>query len=74
MLETRLKHIKEDIPNVKLENSTVGCGEAGVGGFFGMGSSNAGIIGVECLIAALFWVIAYAVFNKGIQIYESAGN
>lgn len=46
----------------------------GVGGFFGMGSSNAGIIGVECLIAALFWVIAYAVFNKGIQIYESAGN
>lgn len=33
-----------------------------------------GVIGIECAIAAVFWLIAYAVFHKGISIYESAGN
>ena len=46
----------------------------GRGGFFGAGSSNVGVIGIECLIAGLFWCIAYSVFQKGISIYESAGN
>ena len=46
----------------------------GKGGFFGIGSSNAGVIGIECMIALLFWCIAYAVFQKGLSIYESAGN
>lgn len=46
----------------------------GVGGFFGEGISNAGVIGIECVIAIVFWCIAYATFKKGISIYESAGN
>ena len=33
-----------------------------------------GVIGIECAIAGGFWLIAYAVFHKGISIYESAGN
>lgn len=33
-----------------------------------------GVIGIECAIAAVFWLIAYGVFRKGISIYESAGN
>ena len=33
-----------------------------------------GVIGIECAIAGVFWLIAYAVFHKGISIYESAGN
>ncbi len=45
----------------------------GVGGFFGSGS-NIGVIGIEVLIAIIFWVVAYATFQKGISIYESAGN
>ena len=45
----------------------------GVGGFFGSGS-NIGVIGIECIIALVFWIIANATFQKGISIYESAGN
>ena len=33
-----------------------------------------GVIGIECVIAVVFWCIAYALFNKGTQVYESAGN
>jgi ABC-2 type transport system permease protein len=33
-----------------------------------------GVVGIECAIAVLFWIIAYSVFRKGIRIYESAGN
>ena len=36
--------------------------------------TNIAVIGVEVVIALLFWVIAYATFKKGISIYESAGN
>ncbi|MEY8266880.1 ABC-2 family transporter protein [Lachnospiraceae bacterium 64-25] len=32
------------------------------------------VIGIECAIAVVFWCIAYAVFNKGTHVYESAGN
>lgn len=39
----------------------------------GMGN-HMGVIGIECVIAAVFWLIAYAVFRRGINIYESAGN
>ena len=35
---------------------------------------SAGIIGIEVVIAVLFWCIAYAVFCYGIKGYESAGN
>lgn len=46
-----------------------------VGYFLGTGMGNhMGVIGIECAIAAVFWLIAYAVFHKGISIYESAGN
>lgn len=45
----------------------------GKGGFFGSGS-NMGVIGIEVLIAIVFWLIAYAVFQKGIRGYESAGS
>ena len=45
----------------------------GVGGFLGM-NSNAVVIGIECIIAIVFWIVAYAVFHKGTMIYESAGN
>ena len=45
------------------------------GYFLGTGMGNhMGVIGIECAIAAVFWLIAYAVFHKGISIYESAGN
>ena len=45
------------------------------GYFLGAGNGNhMGVIGIECAIAAVFWLIAYAVFRKGISIYESAGN
>ena len=46
----------------------------GRGGFFGAGISNAGVIGIECVIAVVFWCVAYAFFQKGLSIYESAGN
>lgn len=36
--------------------------------------SGAGIIGAECVIAVVFWIIAYALFKRGTQVYESAGN
>jgi len=41
---------------------------------FRIGGHDAAVVGLECLIAAVFWMIAYAIFNKGILIYESAGN
>ena len=45
------------------------------GYFLGAGSGNhMGTIAIECAIAAAFWFIAYAVFRRGISIYESAGN
>lgn len=31
-------------------------------------------VGIECGIAVLFWIIAYAFFKHGISKYESAGN
>ena len=42
-------------------------------GFF-LGKGNARIIGVECVIAVIFWCVAYGVFNYGLKCYESAGN
>ena len=45
------------------------------GFFLGTGSGNhMGTIAIECAIGAVFWLVAYAVFRKGIRIYESAGN
>lgn len=45
------------------------------GYFLNAGAGNhMGVIAMECLIALVFWVIAYGVFRKGIRIYESAGN
>lgn len=45
------------------------------GYFLGAGAGNhMGVIAIECAIAAVFWLIAYTVFHKGINIYESAGN
>ena len=32
------------------------------------------VIVVECVIALVFWVVAYGFFNYGISKYESAGN
>lgn len=46
----------------------------GVNGFFGANVSNAFVVLTECLIALLFWCVAYAVFKRGIARYESAGN
>lgn len=45
----------------------------GVEGTLGAGG-NGGVIAMECIIAAVFWVVAYALFRKGTSIYESAGN
>lgn len=45
----------------------------GVGGFLGAGS-NILVIGIEWLIAVVFWIVAYATFQKGTTVYESAGN
>lgn len=42
--------------------------------FFLKPETSAGIILIECMIAAVFWCIAYAVFNFGTKRYESAGN
>ena len=45
------------------------------GYFLGAGTGNhMGVIGIECAIAVVSWLIAYAVFRKGISKYESAGN
>lgn len=32
------------------------------------------VVGIECAIAAVSWCIAYAVFDRGTRVYESAGN
>ena len=45
----------------------------GVGGFWGMDCS-AMVIGIECVIAIVFWIVAYTLFYKGTKVYESAGN
>lgn len=42
--------------------------------YFLKDSVSAGIIGIECVIAVLFWCIAYAVFCRGTKAYESSGN
>lgn len=45
------------------------------GYFLGAGSGNhICVIGIECIIAVVFWLIAYGIFRKGIRQYESAGN
>lgn len=31
-------------------------------------------IGAECVIAAVFWLLVYSLFKKGLTVYESAGN
>lgn len=41
---------------------------------FFLGKMDAGVIGIECVIALVFWCIAYGVFNYGLKFYESAGN
>lgn len=42
--------------------------------FFLKNDASAWIIGAECGIAAVFWQIAYALFQHGTHVYESAGN
>lgn len=42
--------------------------------YFLLGSETPVVIGVECVIAAVFCMIAYALFRKGLGAYESAGN
>lgn len=42
--------------------------------YFLMAKSALTTIGVEVLIAVVFWIIAYSFFNYGISKYESAGN
>lgn len=42
--------------------------------YFLAGANIFGTIGMECILAFLFWNIAYFVFKKGTKIYESAGN
>ncbi len=42
--------------------------------FFLKGDASAWIIAIECGIALVFWWIAYALFQYGTHIYESAGN
>ena len=41
---------------------------------FFLGKAGAGVIGIECVIALVFWCVAYGVFNYGLKFYESAGN
>lgn len=45
----------------------------GMGGAFAFGG-NGGVIFIECVLAAVFWIVAYSLFQKGTSIYESAGN
>ena len=45
----------------------------GVSGFMGF-DNNIIVIGIECIIAVIFALIAYAVFCRGTKVYESAGN
>lgn len=42
--------------------------------YFLKSTVSSGIIGIECGIACVFWCVAYAVFEKGTHVYESAGN
>lgn len=42
--------------------------------YFLIGGNPMVIIGTECIIAVVFWAVAYGLFQKGIRIYESAGN
>ncbi|MBO5033180.1 MAG: ABC-2 family transporter protein [Lachnospiraceae bacterium] len=42
--------------------------------FFLVNANVVKTIGVECIIAVLFWLIAYGLFQKGLTRYESAGN
>lgn len=39
-----------------------------------LGKGSVGVIGIECVIAIIFWCVAYGVFNYGLKFYESAGN
>ena len=39
-----------------------------------LGKTGAGVIGIECVIALVFWCVAYGTFNYGLKFYESAGN
>lgn len=42
--------------------------------FFLNGGASAAVIVIECIIAVVFWCIAYALFSYGTRVYESAGN
>lgn len=42
--------------------------------FFMKADTSAGVVVIECGIAFVFWWIAYALFHRGTQGYESAGN
>lgn len=42
--------------------------------YFLAGGSSVAVIGIESGIAVVFWFIAYALFQKGLSVYESAGN
>lgn len=42
--------------------------------YFLMGRGALETIGVECVIAVVFWIIAYRLFQYGTTKYESAGN
>lgn len=42
--------------------------------YFLIPGSAVNVIGTECMIAVFFCAVAYALFQKGISIYESAGN
>lgn len=42
--------------------------------FFLKADTSAGVVGIECGIAFVFWWIAYTLFHRGTQVYESAGN
>ena len=39
-----------------------------------LGKGTIKVIGIECVIAVVFWTAAYALFTKGTKVYESAGN
>lgn len=42
--------------------------------YFLIAESPAGVIGIECAIAVVLWIIAYGLFQKALRTYESAGN
>ncbi len=41
---------------------------------FFMKADTSAVVVIECGIAFVFWWIAYALFHRGTQVYESAGN